>query len=197
MAVGVAQLNGSPFVTITHKDENNDSGFIDSNALWDTLVEADGKSAIMTAGSECPSGSYGDEGCYTKDGIPGGHAFTTIGVTTVDVDGTDVRLVKVRNPWGQEEYRGKWSDSSDLWTDALREQVSNALGDADDDNEGIFYMDIDSYVANLSETQINADTSSWFFDSFLMLGDTKSETVNADSCSGCTQHIIEVTNNSD
>ena len=152
----------------------------------------------MTSGTECPEGSYGDEGCYTVNGLAGGHAYTTIGVTTVTgADGNEVRLVKVRNPWGSEGYTGPWSDKSDIWTPELRQQVSDALGDADDDNEGIFYMDIDSYIANLTETQINGDTSNWYFDSFVVLDDDKTETVNEDNCSGCTQHIIEVTNNSD
>ena len=96
--------------------------------------------------------------------------------------GEDVRLVKVRNPWGEEGYNGPWNDSSELWTDDLRQQVSEALGDADIENEGTFYMDIDSYRVNLSETQINADTREWNFDAFVMFNDSRGSTVNEDQC---------------
>ena len=36
-------------------------------------------------------------------------------------DGSVIKLVKMRNPWGSETYHSDYSDSSDLWTDALRE----------------------------------------------------------------------------
>ena len=80
--------------------------------------------------------------------MAGGHAYTTLGTTTVTKDGNEVRLVKVRNPWGAEDYNGPWSDNSNLWTPELRTQVQGASGDADISNEGIFYMDITTYRTN-------------------------------------------------
>jgi hypothetical protein len=29
------------------------------------------------------------------------------------------RLLKIRNPWGMYEWRGKWSDKSEMWTPEL------------------------------------------------------------------------------
>jgi len=31
-----------------------------------------------------------------------------------------VRLCVMRNPWGQGEWKGEWSDNSPLWTPELR-----------------------------------------------------------------------------
>ena len=32
-------------------------------------------------------------------------------------------LVQLRNPWGNFEWQGDWSDHSDLWTPTLRAEV--------------------------------------------------------------------------
>jgi calpain len=38
-------------------------------------------------------------------------------VTVVTVDGRDVHLVRIRNPWGDDvEWKGAWSDGSKEWT---------------------------------------------------------------------------------
>jgi calpain-15 len=46
-----------------------------------------------------------------------------------------VKLIKLRNPWGDFEWNGNWSDESDLWTDELKE-----LAGYTDDNDGTFMM---------------------------------------------------------
>jgi Calpain family cysteine protease len=46
-------------------------------------------------------------------GLVGGHSYGLIGVTEVtDVFGDNVKLVKLRNPWGSGEWTGDWSDNS-------------------------------------------------------------------------------------
>jgi len=55
--------------------------------------------------------------------------------------GITTRLVKLRNPWGNNEFSGEWCDSSDQWTDKLRKEVG--LEDADD---GVFFMSLEDFV---------------------------------------------------
>ena len=45
-----------------------------------------------------------------------GHAYSILDVREVD----DVRLRELRKPWGNTEWNGDWSDSSDLWTKRAR-----------------------------------------------------------------------------
>ena len=47
-------------------------------------------------------------------------------------------------------------------------------------------MDIATYKSNFDGTSINEDTSKWDLSWFLMFGDTKTETVDIDYCTGCT-----------
>ena len=46
-------------------------------------------------------------------GIASGHAYSLISV--YEADGPVPRLVKIRNPWGQKEWNGDYSDDSPLW----------------------------------------------------------------------------------
>jgi Calpain family cysteine protease len=46
------------------------------------------------------------------------HAYTLIEATQVEVDdGSTEKLLKIRNPWGQFEWSGDWSDNSSKWTE--------------------------------------------------------------------------------
>jgi len=42
-----------------------------------------------------------------NNGIASGHAYTLLSVWTIN---GDERVVKLRNPWGEKEWQGKWSD---------------------------------------------------------------------------------------
>lgn len=45
-----------------------------------------------------------------SSGLIKGHAYSVTGAATVQVNGKDVRIVRIRNPWGQREWTGDWSD---------------------------------------------------------------------------------------
>jgi calpain-15 len=45
------------------------------------------------------------------------HAYSLLSVHQLD---GDIRLLKIRNPWGSNEWTGDWSDSSDKWTPELK-----------------------------------------------------------------------------
>jgi hypothetical protein len=50
-------------------------------------------------------------------GLVNMHAYSLISAAEVKKDGKKVQLVKLRNPWGDHEWNGDWSDKSGLWTD--------------------------------------------------------------------------------
>ena len=55
-------------------------------------------------------------------GLIEGHAYSVVKVVKVyKEDGTHVKLVQLKNPWGVGEYTGAWSDNSKLWTKDLKE----------------------------------------------------------------------------
>lgn len=49
-------------------------------------------------------------------GIVGGHAQSVISVHKYGKSKDVIKLVKLRNPWGRHEWRGKWADTDiDTW----------------------------------------------------------------------------------
>ena len=64
--------------------------------------------------------SHGEGEERTSEGVISGHAYSMISVHEFDLDGENVKLLKLRNPWGTGEWTGDWSDKSSLWTSQLR-----------------------------------------------------------------------------
>ena len=87
---------------------------------------------------------------------------------------------------------GLWSG----WTQHDKDAVAAAFpsGGWSDNNEGLFFIDLDSYMSNFSVTQINQDTSNWNLGYFLMHDDPQSTDLATTDCTGCTKHMIEITN---
>jgi calpain len=82
------------------------------DALWEKLMEAESKEFIMSAGTDDLSG--GSDVYISEIGICGSHAYSMLAVYQLKSVGgyyvrsglgeqCDVKLVKLRNPWGEGE----------------------------------------------------------------------------------------------
>jgi len=60
-----------------------------------------------------------------------------------------VRLVKLRNPWGNTEWTGDWNDQSDKWTDELKEKLN-----VQDQDDGMFYMSYKDFLPRFRQCGI-------------------------------------------
>lgn len=49
-------------------------------------------------------------------GLVSSHEYSLLSAHEVYVNGETLRLVRLRNPWGEKEWNGDWSDHSPLWT---------------------------------------------------------------------------------
>lgn len=71
-----------------------------------------------------------------KLGLVGGHSYGLIGVVEVeDKFGDKVQLIQLRNPWGDTEWQGDWSDESPCWTPETKKAAKWS-----DANDGTFFM---------------------------------------------------------
>ena len=52
-------------------------------------------------------------------GIIKGHAYTFMFMIEFQKNGQKVRLLRVRNPWSNYEWKGNWSDNAPEWTPEL------------------------------------------------------------------------------
>ena len=132
-------LTGYPthrFDTDWQKAAKDPSG-ADSAALFDKLVTYDGKGFLLNMntpgqdnaaymGKEAGAGNSADfEEMYKKAGLAMGHAYTCLAVKKFDHH--HLRLIKIRNPWGNDvEWTGDWHDSDPSWD--KYPDVANACG---------------------------------------------------------------------
>ena len=123
--MAVKTLYGAASTTVYHTG-------MASAKLWKTLSAADKRNDIITTGTWSTKNSVG---------LTAGHAYTVLGVKELtDTAGKKIKLVKIRNPWGTEGFKGDYSDSSKKWTAALKKQAG-----AVKKNDGEFFMTVADY----------------------------------------------------
>ncbi|XP_065486585.1 calpain-9 isoform X2 [Caloenas nicobarica] len=61
-------------------------------------------------GCSIDTSSAAESEARTPFGLIKGHAYSVTGIDEVRYRGQQVRLIRIRNPWGQVEWNGPWSD---------------------------------------------------------------------------------------
>uniref|UniRef100_A0A672MMP1 Calpain-1 catalytic subunit-like n=1 Tax=Sinocyclocheilus grahami TaxID=75366 RepID=A0A672MMP1_SINGR len=80
-----------------------------------------------------------------------GHAYSVTGLREVNFRGSREKLIRIRNPWGQVEWTGAWSDNSSEWNGidpAEREEMNNHMED------GEFWMSFQEFKRQFSRLEI-------------------------------------------
>uniref|UniRef100_A0A3Q1E9X7 Calpain-1 catalytic subunit n=1 Tax=Acanthochromis polyacanthus TaxID=80966 RepID=A0A3Q1E9X7_9TELE len=93
------------------------------------------------------SGSF-DREAVTFKKLVKGHAYS---VTAVVYRGNMTKLVRVRNPWGEVEWTGAWSDNSREW-DNVDRAVRGRLQNRSEDGE--FWMSFSDFLREFSRLEI-------------------------------------------
>lgn len=96
-----------------------------TDAMFKIAHEADQKKWVMLSG------------CHTKmDGLQDGHVYSVLdAVKLTDADGQNHDLLKMRNPWSSEGYKGPWGDQDPRWTPAMMAKYGMTKA-----NDGVFFM---------------------------------------------------------
>ncbi|XP_069587941.1 calpain-3 isoform X2 [Ranitomeya imitator] len=115
--------------------------------VGDTQLDPDGlrpkpPSAIVPAQFETRMAS----------GLVKGHAYSLTGVEETQFKGEKVKLVRLRNPWGQVEWNGSWSDNSKEWTIIEKSEKSRLQHQIKEDGE--FWMSFDDFMKNFTKLEI-------------------------------------------
>lgn len=100
-----------------------------------------------------------------------GHAYTISQKTVLKLRNSsyrsgEVRLLRLRNPWGQIEWKGAWSDHSSEWN-----QVSSSVKDSLEfkiANEGEFWMCFEDFCRSFDSIQFCHMTPDAFSDELLL-----------------------------
>jgi hypothetical protein len=132
-------LTGAPTKTI----------WTDEDILWENILRGEKSQYPMTAGS----GEFeeGQDQLNTV-GIVGGHAYSLLAGYEIDYQGRKLKLVKLRNPWGDKEWTGPWSDTSNEWNYLDTQTKSKLLFDRRT-NDGIFFMEFPDFIKYFTDCQ--------------------------------------------
>ncbi|XP_033115792.1 calpain-B-like isoform X2 [Anneissia japonica] len=121
--------------------------------LFKTMMSAFKRSSQMGCSIEAVPGQTEAK---QANGLICGHAYTITAVTKVKLkthrgEG-DVRLVRVRNPWGQSEWNGPWSDESREWSMVSASEKKSLGLETEDDGE--FWMEFRDFTREFMRLDI-------------------------------------------
>ncbi|KAL0483550.1 calpain [Acrasis kona] len=107
--------------------------------LWNKMVLYNSENTLMGAAI-----SNSSEQQDKISGLVAGHAYGILDVRqTAD---RKHRLVKLRNPWGQFEWKGAWCDTSKLWTTVYKKELDAVVSD-----DGVFWMSFNDFASNFDK----------------------------------------------
>ena len=126
---GVEDLTGGITTEIVSDD------ILDKDLLWKEGLLQVNKKFLFGAGTR----QYGhpDPDEKGRQGIEDGHAYSVLRAAEYQNN----RLLMVKNPWGETEWNGPWSDGSKEWTAEAIKELDYKFG-----NDGIFWMPYDDFL---------------------------------------------------
>uniref|UniRef100_A0A8C6D7U0 Calpain-3 n=1 Tax=Moschus moschiferus TaxID=68415 RepID=A0A8C6D7U0_MOSMO len=85
-------------------------------------------------------------------GLVKGHAYSVTGLEEALYKGEKVKLVRLRNPWGQVEWNGSWSDSWKDWSYVDKDEKARLQHQVTEDGE--FWMSYDDFIDHFTKLEI-------------------------------------------
>jgi len=112
---------------------------IESGQFFKKLCEYDEEGCLMS-GSTLGEDTFTESQSKPEDlaGLVPGHAYSII--RCIEVQGN--QLMNIRNPWGKFEWGGDWSDTCDLWTKEIIDEVKPIF----DETDGSFWMCFEDFI---------------------------------------------------
>ncbi|CAI5643294.1 unnamed protein product [Oreochromis niloticus] len=163
--------------------------------LWLTLSRATKCKSLICCGT------LHKKDALANTGLVDGHAYSVTGITEVELNGSKVRLLRVMNPWGKQEWNGKWSDKSDLW-DKVSPEVRKKCCKR---NDGEFWMQMEDFCSYFAKVSICCETPNFLdgdlkcqwncriYDGSWVAGKSAGGDVNHPSFATNPQYRIQVT----
>ncbi|TID23599.1 Methylenetetrahydrofolate reductase 2 [Venturia nashicola] len=150
---GIEDLTGGIATYIVSED------VLDKDKLWSELLEVNDKFLFG-----CGSRQGRDNDPADEEGFVRGHAYTVLSAREITKPANIIaeeeraalklgrkrrakeangklRLLKLRNPWGSQEWNGAWSDGSKEWTPDVMKELDHTFGD-----DGIFWISYKDFL---------------------------------------------------
>ncbi|XP_044229440.1 calpain-2 catalytic subunit-like [Thunnus albacares] len=117
--------------------------------LFKIIKKALDRGSLLGCSIDITSASDSEAVTYRK--LVKGHAYSVTGAEKVEYRGDMVQLIRIRNPWGQVEWNGAWSDKSSEWryvNNTDRARLTNRSED------GEFWMSFSDFLRQYSRLEI-------------------------------------------
>uniref|UniRef100_A0A8D3BHN8 Calpain 8 n=1 Tax=Scophthalmus maximus TaxID=52904 RepID=A0A8D3BHN8_SCOMX len=137
---------------------------IDVNLLYEPVFDSSFISLLLISSLSltvlrvCQISSSYDTEAITGQKLVKGHAYSVTAAERVLRCGSSVELLRIRNPWGQVEWTGAWSDESTEWDDVEEEERRKLDHSADDGEFWMSYADFLQQFSRLDICNLTPDT---------------------------------------
>ncbi|TNM99870.1 hypothetical protein fugu_012903 [Takifugu bimaculatus] len=128
--------------------ERHDLGNADPH-LFHIIKKALERGSLLGCSIDITSASDSEAVTYSK--LVKGHAYSVTGADQVEYGGEAVHLIRIRNPWGQVEWNGAWSDDSSEWRYVSSDDRARLTNRSDD---GEFWMSFSDFLRQYSRLEI-------------------------------------------
>ncbi|KAK6300460.1 calpain-9-like [Coregonus clupeaformis] len=118
--------------------------------LFNIMKKAHDRGSMMGCSIDITSSAESE--AQTASGLVKGHAYSITGLEEVNYRGKKIKLIRIRNPWGQVEWNGAWSDESKEWNVIDSSEKKRILQNSMDDGE--FWMEFEDFKANYDKIEI-------------------------------------------
>jgi len=138
---GMIDLTGCP--TLWYNLESEEvRRILQADLLWPLLMQFDQDAALIAASTPGEDKRSESRPQDKKGGLVPGHGYSIIQVR----EAYGHRLLNIRNPWGDFEWEGAWSDQSPLWTGDMVKAINPVLNE----NDGMFWMNYEDFLRHFN-----------------------------------------------
>nr|1KFU_L Chain L, M-calpain Large Subunit [Homo sapiens]1KFX_L Chain L, M-CALPAIN LARGE SUBUNIT [Homo sapiens] len=95
--------------------------------------------------------SAADSEAITFQKLVKGHAYSVTGAEEVESNGSLQKLIRIRNPWGEVEWTGRWNDNCPSWNTIDPEERERLTRRHED---GEFWMSFSDFLRHYSRLEI-------------------------------------------
>ncbi|OCT81768.1 calpain-1 catalytic subunit [Xenopus laevis] len=117
--------------------------------IFNIILKALERGSLMGCSIDITSAT--DMEAVTFKKLVKGHAYSVTGAKEINFRGQNTKLIRMRNPWGEVEWTGAWSDGSSEWNSvdaADREELRIKMED------GEFWMAFQDFLREFSRLEI-------------------------------------------
>uniref|UniRef100_A0A8C5QB73 Calpain 6 n=1 Tax=Leptobrachium leishanense TaxID=445787 RepID=A0A8C5QB73_9ANUR len=134
------------------------ANMIEKTRLFEGLYEVHSSGGLISCHIK-PS-TVGDIETVTPMGLVKGHAYSITAVKKVSIGEktlffgkkNKLFMIRLRNPWGNREWRGAWSDESEEWKKVNKSEKSSLALSVRDDGE--FWMTFEDWCTNFTNVVV-------------------------------------------